>query len=77
MVKSGDTAAVLNDLEKEIATGSREAAARAYLLRGDLKAASGDAAGARRDWRKVALFFKAQKEFAEEAERKLGKEKQE
>ncbi len=72
LIQSGQVGAVLPALEKDIASGSREAAARAYLLRGDLKAANGDTAGARRDWLKVATFFRAQKELAVEAERKLG-----
>jgi len=73
MVKSGDPAQVLSLLEEEIASGSREAAARAYLLRGDLRAANGNTAGARRDWLKVATFFKSQKEAAKQAEGKLVK----
>ncbi len=71
LIKSGKVAAVLPALEKDIVAGSREAAARAYLLRGDLKAASGDTESARRDWLKVATFFKAQKELAKNAEEKL------
>ena len=71
LIQSGKVAAVLPALEKDIASGSREAAARAYLLRGDLKAAGGDTESARRDWLKVATFFKAQKELAKNAEEKL------
>lgn len=74
LVKSGDAAALLPELERDIATGSREAAAQAYLLRGDWKAAGGDLAGARRDWLKVATFFTAQQECVKEAEQKLGLE---
>ena len=73
--KSGDVEAVLPALEKDIAEGSREAAASAYLLRGNLRAANGDAGGARRDWLKVATFFKAQKESAQQAEQNLGENK--
>ena len=72
LIQSGQAGAVLPALEKDIASGSRAAAARAYLLRGDLKAANGDTEGAARDWLKVATFFRAQKEHAAEAERKLG-----
>jgi predicted negative regulator of RcsB-dependent stress response len=72
LLKSGNTDAVLPALEKDIAEGSREAAAEAYLMRGDLKAANGDSEGARRDWLKVATFFKAQNDLAEQAEQKLG-----
>ncbi|WP_372808261.1 tetratricopeptide repeat protein [Pontiella sp.] len=71
LVKSGKADAVLPALEQDIAGGSREAAARAYLLRGDLKAAAGDTEGARRDWLKVATYFKAQKELAQQAADKL------
>jgi len=71
MVKSGDPAQVLALLEEDIAAGSRDTAARAYLMRGDLKAANGDTDGARRDWLKVATFFRAQKETAKNADEKL------
>ena len=64
LLKSGQAAAALPVLEKDIASGSRAAAARAYLLRGDLKAAAGDTEGARRDYLKVATFFKAQTDAA-------------
>ena len=67
MVKSGETESVRAVLNVDIASGSREAAAQAYLLRAELKAANGDVAGARRDWLKVATFFKAQKELAAQA----------
>jgi predicted negative regulator of RcsB-dependent stress response len=70
--RSGNVDAVLPALERDIAEGSREAAATAYLLRGDLRAANGDVDGARCDWLKVATFFKAQNESAQEAEQKLG-----
>ena len=76
LIKSGKVGAVLPALEKDIASGSREAAARAYLLRGDLKAAAGDTAGARRDYLKVATFFKAQKEAAQEAEERMSNNEQ-
>ena len=46
--------------------------AQAYLMRGELKAEMGDLEGARRDWLKVATFFKAQKKLAAQAEEKLG-----
>lgn len=71
LIQSGQAGAVMVLIEKEIASGSRVAAAQAYLLRGDLKAAGGDREGARRDWLKVATFFKAQKEAAKNAEGKL------
>ncbi|MDF7798041.1 tetratricopeptide repeat protein [Pontiellaceae bacterium B1224] len=68
MVKSGTTESVLLVLNADIATGSREAAAQAYLMRGELKATAGDLEGARRDWLKVVTFFKAQKKSAQLAE---------
>ncbi|MDF7823223.1 hypothetical protein P4B35_04310 [Pontiellaceae bacterium B12227] len=70
MMQSGDLETVLLVLNEDIATGSREAAAQAYLMRGELKAEAGDLEGARRDWLKVITFFKAQKELAEQAEQK-------
>ncbi|MDF7808407.1 hypothetical protein P4E94_13210 [Pontiellaceae bacterium B12219] len=76
MLKSGASDSVLLVLNQDIATGSREAAAQAYLLRGDLNASNGDLEGARRDWLKVATFFKAQKELALEAEQKLDNHKE-
>ncbi len=72
MLQSGETASLLLILNDDIATGSREAAAQAYLMRGTLKTDAGDPEGARRDWLKVATFFKAQKTLAEQAENKLG-----
>lgn len=73
LLKSGNMEAVLSMIGDDISSGSREAAARAYLMRGDLKAARGDRAGARRDWLKVATFFRAQKALAQEAEQRLEK----
>lgn len=72
MMKSGSSDSVLLVLNEDIATGSREAAAQAYLMRGELKAANGDPEGARRDWLKVVTFFKAQKESVLKAEQQLG-----
>lgn len=71
MMKCGKAESVLSVLNEDIATGSREAAAQAYLMRGELKAEAGDLKGARRDWLKVATFFKAQRELAAQAEQKL------
>ena len=72
MLKSGASETILAVLNEDIAHGTREAAAQAYLMRGKLKAESGDLEGARQDWLKVATFFKAQRELALEAEQKLG-----
>jgi len=71
--KTGDIEKLMPALEKDIAEGSRDAAARAYLLRGDLKAKAGDFEGARLDWLKVATLFRAQKEAARQALEKLEK----
>ena len=71
MIQSGDAEIVLKALNEDIAHGDRAAAAKAYLTRGELKAAGGDEEGARSDWLKVALFFKAQREEAARAEEKL------
>jgi tetratricopeptide (TPR) repeat protein len=76
MMQSGASESVLLVLNEDIANGTREAAAQAYLLRGELKASHGDAEGAYRDWLKVATFFKAQKELALEAEQKLDSHKE-
>ncbi len=71
LLETGRLELVLPVLEKDIAEGSREAAANAYLMRGDLKANQGDVEGARRDWMKVSIFFKSQKDAAKQAEEKL------
>ncbi len=71
MIQSGDAEIVLKALNEDIAHGDRAAAAKAYLTRGDLKITAGDEDGARSDWLKVALFFKAQREEAALAEEKL------
>ncbi|MCF7848516.1 MAG: hypothetical protein K9M45_06670 [Kiritimatiellales bacterium] len=71
LLKSGDSTKLLPALNRDIAEGSREMAANAYLMRGDLKAAAGDKEGARLDWLKAATLFKAQKAAAQRAQEKL------
>lgn len=71
MIKSGDTRSVIAALDQDIAAGSRNDAAEAYLMRGDLKLEAGDPDGARRDWLKVVLFFKARKDVVLQAEERL------
>lgn len=71
MVKSGAMETALQVFNEDIRDGSREAAAQAYLMRGKLKAEHGDPEGARRDWQKVALFFRMQEAAAEQAEQLL------
>ena len=71
LIRSGRGNLALRMLEQDIAGKSREAAARAYLLRAQLREERGDAAGARRDRIKVATFFRSQRELALRAEREL------
>jgi len=71
MMKSGEVRDVMRVLDEDIRSGSREAAAKAYVLRGQLKVEQGDVEGARRDWFKVVTFFKAQSEVVVEAENLL------
>lgn len=71
MMQSGDRESVLKTLNRDIEQGSRAEAAEAYFLRGDLKAEDGDSEGARRDWLKIRLYFKDQKEMVLKAEERL------
>jgi tetratricopeptide (TPR) repeat protein len=54
-------------IDEDIATGSREAAARAQIVRGDMKAAAGQYEEALLDYFRTALLFKEQKEVLPEA----------
>ena len=74
ILQSGDAETVRVMLDRDIASDDRVAAAYAYLARGDQKVAAGDVEGARRDWLKVKMFFKAQNEMAAEAEARLQEE---
>ena len=71
LLEGGKTRQLLKLLNEDIRSGERDAAAQAYLMRGRLRVENGDQAGGRRDWQKVQLFFRAQKESVEEAERLL------
>lgn len=71
MVKCGETDAVLTLLATDIGAESREVAAQAYLMRGDLRFVNGNQSGARRDWLKVVTYFKTEHELAQQAEEKL------
>ncbi len=71
LMRSGELDAALQVLNADISSGSRAAAAQAYVMRGKLKAENGDAAGAKRDWMKVTTFFKAQEDAVTEAENLL------
>lgn len=55
-------------LDMDIAKGSRASAARAYVMRGEVKARSGDYKGATSDWLKVTTFFTDQTESVAAAE---------
>jgi tetratricopeptide (TPR) repeat protein len=54
-------------IDEEIASGSREAAARAQIVRGDMKAASGQYEEALLDYLRTALLFAEQKDVLPEA----------
>ena len=59
-----ETAALVDE---DIASGSREAAARAQIVRGDMKAASGQYEEALLDYLRTAILFKEQKDVLPEA----------
>jgi len=54
-------------IDEDIASGSREAAARAQVVRGDMKAASGQYEEALLDYLRTAILFKAQTTVLPEA----------
>jgi tetratricopeptide (TPR) repeat protein len=54
-------------IDEDIASGSREAAARAQVVRGDMKAASGQYEEALLDYLRTAILFKAQTDVLPEA----------
>jgi outer membrane protein assembly factor BamD (BamD/ComL family) len=54
-------------IDEDIASGSREAAARAQIVRGDMKAASGQTEEALLDYFRTALLFKEQTTVLPEA----------
>jgi outer membrane protein assembly factor BamD (BamD/ComL family) len=54
-------------VDEDIASGSREAAARAQVVRGDMKAASGQYEEALLDYLRTAILFKAQTAVLPEA----------
>ena len=68
LIQCGEIDSVIAVLNEDIRSGSREAAAQAYVMRGKLRAEQGDFKSARRDWTKVVMFFKAQPEVVQEAE---------
>jgi tetratricopeptide (TPR) repeat protein len=74
LLKSGQFKRLSKILEDDLHSDLREKVAWAYLLRGDLKELKGDLNGARRDWLKVATFFRRQAELVKLANEKLGDE---
>ena len=67
LLGSGRIAEVAKMIDEDIASGSREAAARAQVVRGDMKAAGGQYEEALLDYLRTAILFKAQKDVLPEA----------
>ena len=67
LLGAGRTAEVAQMIDEDIASGSREAAARAQVVRGDMKAAGGQYEEALLDYLRTAILFKAQKDVLPEA----------
>ena len=72
LLGSGRIQQVAQMVDEDIASGSREAAARAQIVRGDMKAASGQHEEALLDYLRTALLFKAQTAVLPEATYKTG-----
>jgi tetratricopeptide (TPR) repeat protein len=67
LLGSGRIQEVAEMVNSDIASGSREAAARAQVVRGDMKAASGQHEEALLDYLRTAILFKAQAAVLPEA----------
>jgi len=67
LLGSGRIDEVAKMIDEDIASGSREAAARAQVVRGDMKAASGQTEEALLDYLRTAILFKAQTAVLPEA----------
>ncbi len=67
LLGSGRTSEVATMIDEDIASGSREAAARAQIVRGDMKAASGQHEEALLDYLRTAILFRAQTSVLPEA----------
>lgn len=67
LLGSGRIQEVAKMVDEDIASGSREAAARAQVVRGDMKAASGQVEEALLDYLRTAVLFKAQADVLPEA----------
>jgi len=67
LLGSGRITEVAKMVDEDIASGSREAAARAQVVRGDMKVASGQFEEALLDYLRTIILFKAQTEVLPEA----------
>ncbi len=67
LLGSGRIAEVAKMIDEDIASGSREAAARAQVVRGDMKLKSGQVEEALLDYLRTAILFKAQTAVLPEA----------
>jgi TolA-binding protein len=67
LLGSGRIDEVAKMVDEDIASGSREAAARAQVVRGDMKAASCQYEEALLDYLRTAILFKAQADVLPEA----------
>jgi len=67
LLGSGRISEVAVMIDEDIASGSREAAARAQIVRGDLKAAGGQTEEALLDYLRTAILFRAQTDVLPEA----------
>jgi tetratricopeptide (TPR) repeat protein len=67
LLGSGRMAEVAKMIDEDIASGSREAAARAQVVRGDMKRKSGQVEEALLDYLRTAVLFKAQTAVLPEA----------
>lgn len=72
LLGSGRIDEVAKMVDEDIASGSREAAARAQVVRGDMKAAGGQYEEALLDYLRTAILFKAQTAVLPEATYKTG-----
>jgi len=67
LLGTGRLAEVAKMIDEDIASGSREAAARAQVVRGDMKTASGQIEEALLDYLRTAILFRAQTAVLPEA----------
>lgn len=67
LLGSGRTQEVVSMIDEDISSGSREAAARAQIVRGDLKSSAGQYEEALLDYFRTAILFRAQTAVLPEA----------